>query len=349
MGNNQYYMQIIKTIIQQNGADVKNPIDIGVECGYPEDDVINALQYVQKIEDEKDKSGLLYFIVRLLGGSHIVSLNTYDWSVDFVKKISYGSSDIAKIQKNILINIDSERHNINWDNLKTGESGKIKMAERIKDAVIVQDGIVVFDGAIITKAYFNGMRKDIYIQDWCEDAILKDVSGDIYIIGKNSIWRVDKEINKVKKTAEWGDSIIKCIYRNPKGKYCYVKERSGKYKNYTLDGDIEEDVFSKKYIGSAKFIEKDQLNICEIAETKNYYFSGEIIYDKESKKERDISRIRRRRDFTEILRSNHEYVKIKIKQMCTIYEQDIVLYVCDDTVLAIADLRKGKTFYMSLE
>ncbi|MCF2554381.1 hypothetical protein [Faecalicatena contorta] len=341
MSKNSYYNHIIQSIMRQEGAESRNPVDIGIECGYPENDVINALKYVQKMEDEKDKSNLLYFSE----GANIVSVNTYGWTVEFVKKIKGGVLSTIKVQKNIVINIDSERQNINWDNLKTGESGKIKMDERIKDAVIVQDGIVVFDGAIITKAYFNGMRKDIYIQDWSEDAILKDVSGDIYVIGKNSIWRVDKEINKVKKTAEWGDSIIKCLYRNPKGKYCYVKERSGKYKNYTLDGDVEEDVFSKKYIESAKFYEKNQLNICEIAETKNFYFTGEMIYNKKTNEEKEISSIHPKFNPFDGFQQDRD----KKKQMCTLYERDIVLCVCKDTILAIADLEKGQTYYMSLQ
>lgn len=109
MNKKRYYQYILRTILKQDGIENKNPVDVGIECGYSEEDVVEAIRLAYEIE--RSESELLYFIV----GSNVVSLNTFDWSVSLEKKIQKWYK-IAKVQKGIWIIAYEDLNNRNKSN-----------------------------------------------------------------------------------------------------------------------------------------------------------------------------------------------------------------------------------------
>ncbi len=48
-----YYRQILEDIANHEDFGKRNPVDIGNECGYPEEDVLEMIKIVQSEEEKK--------------------------------------------------------------------------------------------------------------------------------------------------------------------------------------------------------------------------------------------------------------------------------------------------------
>ena len=50
----QYYMNIMKAISEHEDFGKRNPVDIGIDCGYTEEDVLGMIEMLRKMQDEED-------------------------------------------------------------------------------------------------------------------------------------------------------------------------------------------------------------------------------------------------------------------------------------------------------
>lgn len=50
----QYYMNIMKEISEYKDFGKRNPVDIGIDCGYTEEDVLGMIEMLRKMQDEED-------------------------------------------------------------------------------------------------------------------------------------------------------------------------------------------------------------------------------------------------------------------------------------------------------
>ena len=47
------YQAMLKTISAHKDFGKRNPVDIGIECGYTEEDVLGMIEMLRKMQDEK--------------------------------------------------------------------------------------------------------------------------------------------------------------------------------------------------------------------------------------------------------------------------------------------------------
>ena len=78
MNINKYYMQIVQTILRQEDAEIKNPIDVGIGCGYPEEDVRDAIEFLKEMEKRRSGTEVVQVIVQ----GQILEINIYDMTVE---------------------------------------------------------------------------------------------------------------------------------------------------------------------------------------------------------------------------------------------------------------------------
>ena len=76
----QYYENIIKKISEHKDWGKRNPLDIGKECGYSEEEIFAALE-IQQSENKEEKE---YFILR----NKVISVNLQNRKVLLERKLN---------------------------------------------------------------------------------------------------------------------------------------------------------------------------------------------------------------------------------------------------------------------
>lgn len=70
-----YYRQILEDIANHEDFGKRNPVDIGNECGYPEEDVLEMIKIVQS-EEEKKEPKVVVKIGKKIGVGHNLEVDT---------------------------------------------------------------------------------------------------------------------------------------------------------------------------------------------------------------------------------------------------------------------------------
>ena len=147
----QYYLAMMKEISGHKDFGRKNPVDIGTECGYTEEDVLDMIHMLQqkKVNGEiytgtsSDKIG--YFLVWKEQKAYIVAVEMQDWKAEVVKELKgFERKDKFDIKDHIFIRTaGNEKKTVLWENLETGEKKRLLTDEAIRNLIILDYGILI--------------------------------------------------------------------------------------------------------------------------------------------------------------------------------------------------------------
>ena len=170
------YQAMLKTISAHKDFGKRNPVDIGIECGYTKEDVLDMIQMIKSKknsvqenesstkEDKNDREEYYFLFHR---GSeedaYIVSLDINNWSTKIVKVVTpfYGSRFLGDTQSvgrwlikdNIFVwtqriwekdSIRSIEKTVYWENLKTGEQRKLLIDDDVVNLLIRDSDTCIF-------------------------------------------------------------------------------------------------------------------------------------------------------------------------------------------------------------
>ena len=129
----EFYQNMMEEIGGHEDFGKRNPVDIGIDCGYSEEEVMGMLEMIQmcqsEIQDEVQNDGeaeIYYFMLRKQEKRYIVSVNIDNWRIEVVKEL--GNADISRFGMGydtfVWILRDNEKI-VFWENFRTRESGEI--------------------------------------------------------------------------------------------------------------------------------------------------------------------------------------------------------------------------------
>lgn len=143
------YRKIINEICNHKDFGKRNPVDIGIECGYSEKDVLKAIKTLSdKLYSKADsvkQGGLYYFLVRKKENAYIILLNTNSWKITFISQVEEYNQDIIYDIKDshFVRNLDKEKKILLWENLDTGKARRLLTDREIKMVMILNFGVLV--------------------------------------------------------------------------------------------------------------------------------------------------------------------------------------------------------------
>lgn len=295
------YDEIMKEICNHKDFGKRNPVDIGMECGYGEDEVLKMLNYLsEKVESSENESDLqkkYYFLFSRKEKYYIVSVDIDNWStqvVEEVKDYNYIGT-LFQIKKNIFARVDfNDRKTIKWENLETKEHGEFFTNEDIKKLLVIEYGIVAAtsDQMILFKYDGTSIEKDI---ETYADLLIEE-ERKIYSISRSLgyfyVFSEDLEILKeMKYDFPYDYDCIVTDYEDGKLSWYLCKEEvhildsnSYYWKKYTED-NTESGVFYNGVVGlSGKYAKEICNDICGVR-TKNYKLLQRKIYTMDEKYE----------------------------------------------------------------
>ena len=155
----EHYEKIMSEITGHPDFGKKNPVDIGIDCGYSEETVMEMIQFLYDFKDQpktegknEDEREKYYFLLKntLWEEYCIASVNINTWETEWVKSVGTMPA-LFRIKGVIYAYVASTMQGnvLAWENLETGDKGTFQVDGSIRDILIVDDGIVV-----ITKRFF---------------------------------------------------------------------------------------------------------------------------------------------------------------------------------------------------
>ena len=268
----QYYMGIIKAISEHADFGKRNPVDIGIDCGYTEEDVLGMIEMLRAMQDEEDEKKVTggknsgdkyYFLLHQdRDKAYIVSVEIDSWKVEIVKSIQMFQGGLLgpctridkwQIKENVFVytirhseNIIGIRNNIvkeiYWENLETGEQRKLLTDENIQNFVIRESDVCIVAGDNIILWKNDG---SVYKKEGVGSAYLRGlllaVDDKIYSVDNSSVYKLDHNLDSQEIGRTSGMYKIGAVeYFNGKlSWYCYEKEvhifsdYTWNYKTYT--------------------------------------------------------------------------------------------------------------------
>lgn len=212
------YDLMIKEISEHKDFGKRNPVDIGVECGYSEKVVLEMLKKLsEKAEDkeknnnleaeQKEKGGLkrkkrlYYFFIRKdKKGKYIVSVNRDNWKVEIIEKIKgYDDNwDKYDIRGNIFVRTRGGYNNqktLLWENVETKETKKLLTDKEIDGLMILKEGVLVLtpDELLIWDGEKITARKENTEVSFYKPSIF-ETDGRIYIAEDSYIYTIDSKL-----------------------------------------------------------------------------------------------------------------------------------------------------------
>lgn len=295
-----YYARMMNEISKHKDFGKRNPVDIGVECGYGEEDVLEMFNYLaerSEISDgELDPQKKYYFLFARKENFYIVSVNIDDWStqvVEEVKDYSYIGT-LFQIKKNIFARVDfNDKKTIKWENLETKEQGKFFTNDDIKKMLLVECGIIATTSDQIILFKYDGTKvekniatyADILIEEEKKIYSLSKWLGYFYVFSENL-----ELLKEMKYDFPYGYDCIVTDYENGKLSWYLCKEEihvfssnSYYWKKYTED-KTESIVFNGKVRLSGKYAKEIHNDICGVR-TQNYKLLQQKIYTIDEKYE----------------------------------------------------------------
>lgn len=218
MNSESYCKEMMNQICNHKDFGKRNPVDIGIECGYAEKDI---LEMIQKISDEQEseenkkdeKTGRTkyYFLVEGKFGEEdespwIVSVDIQNWETKTVKKVEnyryIGGSFCIKdnyfiYQKacNLFGNQNGNEKILYWENLETGEKRKLLLDSPINKFAFWDDNIFVLtDDELLlwdTEKIIQRSERDVYISG---DTIVT-TKNKLYFIGSQNVYEVNTNLS----------------------------------------------------------------------------------------------------------------------------------------------------------
>ena len=183
------YEEMIRKIAAHRDFRKRNPVDIGIDCGYAEEDVVAMIKRIEEGSANNRSSGLqnkYYFFIRKDKGAFLASVDTSSWKTKVVKQIEgYDEGDRYDIKQNIFVRTTGNACKILlWENIDTGKTKKWLSDESIERILILNFGIlialpdewVIWDGKTIVarkkfpryfgrETFWINAGSDIYVYD----------------------------------------------------------------------------------------------------------------------------------------------------------------------------------------
>lgn len=363
------YEQMIKEISEHEDFGKRNPVDIGIECGYSEEDIMEMLQALSEQADSnvttraQDK---YYFMLQKGDKGVIVLVDINTWSVKVVKNVP-GTSIISANQwhigkwqiKNHIFAWTLERNKnfvqtksdgfLYWENLETGDQVKISIDFKIQSLLITDNEIIVIPeyydrGDEIIGYGFDGSIRKKQIDYWGGDWLLEG-EDKFYGISSQRICCIDKNFEHQKDLWDIGSHITADMSMVAAGFdeeafYCYrwkqvstgLLSLGDRYDRFTEGKGVETSIsgFSSCYDNSLRSIYP-----LEGITTKNYQ-----LFQRKVCRRNDLSAVCTFNRHLDINNNNGGSV-------VGIYDKDIIIGVCEDKyredILMKIDLRKEKT------
>ena len=302
MDKNKKYQNILQKIMKHKDYTKRNPLDIGMELGYTQEDIFEALSIQEIEEDEKEQKE--YFVLQ---NGYVVSVNLLNRNVTLVKKIDENSNAIIK--NGILVWDDSKDgysfgvKTLFWENLNTGEHGKYVLPEeceqqsrlffRISKDIdrffVLKDGILIKSNQEYYKVYYTGKVIKKELDYFYKADLVLEKDDYMYIASRYCIWRMSSNLNDVEIISEYSpdeNRTIVALEKSDNDIFYHVFDESGLwhhyYRKYNANGErIQEDRFlSGDYADAIGYV----VNPVEIFTTKNYKVYSNAIYKTSSGK-----------------------------------------------------------------
>ena len=129
----EFYQNMMEEIGGHEDFGKRNPVDIGIDCGYAEEDVMEMIRMIQMYQSDVQNDGvgeaeIYYFMLRKQKRRYIVSVNINDWSIEIVKELGEMEIDVNTYEiayDTFVWTLEDNKKVIFWENFRTRESGKI--------------------------------------------------------------------------------------------------------------------------------------------------------------------------------------------------------------------------------
>lgn len=270
---NEYYNEILAAISEHKDFGKRNPIDIGVELGYPEEDIMEMIRRISEASEEEkpgenSNNNEIYFVVNLAQTGEddvwVISVNIETWKMKKVKKLegyrwSWGEFDLREP----LLVWREERNSfrcgrnkvILCENLKTKEQSKLltdatiesfKILKTGEILVITTDEFIIWDGKRNKRTYMYTDDLGVFLD--CKiiegDKCIYYVNSDYYCVYKtDEEWNVKELWAAYKEKDSCGKIGVAEYFNERLSWWCYEEETHlfsanvGLYKKFT-EGDI---------------------------------------------------------------------------------------------------------------
>lgn len=360
------YDQMIKEISEHKDFGKRNPVDIGIECGYSEEDIMEMLRALSEQPDSNETTQKYYFMLQKKTKGVIVSVDINTWKVKVVKTVP-GTGLFPADQWHIgkwqiknqffawtlerpknLIDTESDGF-LYWENLETGDQVKISIDFKIQSLLLTDNEIIVIPqyydrGDEIIGYGFDGSTRKKHIDHWSGDWLLEG-KNKFYGISSQRICCIDKSFEHQKDLWDIGSHITADMSMVAAGFdeeafYCYRWKQvstgllsfGDSYDKFTEGKGVETSIsgFSSCYDNSLR-----SMYPLEGITTKNYQ-----LFQRKVCRRNDLSVVCTFNRHLDINNNNGGSV-------VGIYDKDIIIGVCEDKyredILMKIDLRKEKT------
>ena len=257
----KYYMTMFEKISAHKDFGKRNPVDIGIERGYTEAEVLGMIQMLKESQCEggqnETSKGTYYFLLESGSDAIVVLVNIETWTAETVKKIDGFCSGVWwkkwKIKNNILGWTVSEPGEILWipsikifcwEDLKTGKQKKILTDENIKNFLLGDTDIYILtEHEILVFGYDGNLKKRKEIMG--PDDLMFEENHQIYLVGGYEVIILDSECNEKEQYRSEYPWNIKAVeyfegklswYTAKKNVYIF-SDNTWSYRKYTEGSD----------------------------------------------------------------------------------------------------------------
>ncbi len=144
----EFYQNMMEEIGGHEDFGKRNPVDIGIDCGYSEEDVMEMIRMIQMYQNTAQEDGeaeIYYFMLHKQEKRYIVSVDINDWKMGFVKEL--GEIDLVTYElayDTFVWVLEDNKKVIFWENFRTKESGKILLDFDLEGQILLlEDGVIV--------------------------------------------------------------------------------------------------------------------------------------------------------------------------------------------------------------
>lgn len=364
-----YYARMMNEISKHKDFGKRNPVDIGIECGYSEEDVLEMLKMLsEKMDKEETKreQDKYYFMLKKKNKGVIVSVDISTWDIKIVKTV-LGTSPMPMNQWHIgkwqiknhifawtqeklkgLIKKESDGF-LYWEDLETGDQRKISIDFKIQSLLIADNEIIVIPqyydrGDEIIGYGFDGSIRKKHIDYWGGGWLLEG-EDKFYGISSQRICCIDKDFENQKELWNIESNITANMSMVAAGFdesdfYCYRWKQistgllsfGNQYDKYTESKGVKTSISE---FSSCYDISLQDMYPLEGITTKNYQ-----LFQRKICRRKDLSVVC---TFNRCLDLNNN----NGGSIVGIYDKDIIIGVCEDKyredVLMKIDLRKEST------
>lgn len=350
--NKELNKEILDSITTHKDFGVMNPVDIGVQCGYKEKDVEVAIESSRSLSKmyEEEKSSKYYFALTVNKfnreeGIDIVAFDLFKRTVSVVKHFDEKDC-IIKIREKILAKTKSGTKHVYWENIETGENGVFDIKFPVYDVLVLKDGIVVVCVSRerykdIVKVSFSGERKTLQIvSPFFEGQELVEYRDKIYEMAEGKIWRIDEKFETVETLHDEQYESVQAFGFCADEIYGYTKTKKFSYGAQKTEVDLKKmgvDICSKRNYRE---------NAYRIIDTENYRMLRDQVYNK---KTGERFRIKGLCLYNLPWVDHVGYKNEEREQIISLYSQDILLFVCRDTLIGVLDFNlRTESYYAPL-